>query len=133
MSRTDWNQQQSERKTNQKKQGHLHPGDSVRRSRVCPTCADLCALEQVDWPAPMPAIGRIANFSALRKNRPKEHQVYDSYWGTFFFVQQRITVSRHDSQTVRQNETPLKLSIFSANNNVGNLSTKQNVKASSDI
>ena len=29
----------------------------------------------------MPAIGRIANFSSLRKHRPKEFQIYDSYFG----------------------------------------------------
>ena len=29
----------------------------------------------------MPAIGRIAQFSSLRKHRPKEHQIYDSYFG----------------------------------------------------
>ncbi|XP_071104533.1 twitchin-like isoform X3 [Haliotis cracherodii] len=33
-----------------------------------------------DWPQPMPAIGRIANFSSLRKHRPKEYQIYDSYF-----------------------------------------------------
>ncbi|KAK2158172.1 hypothetical protein LSH36_175g03003 [Paralvinella palmiformis] len=33
-----------------------------------------------DWPAPMPAIGRIANFSSLRKHRPKEHHIIDSYF-----------------------------------------------------
>jgi serine/threonine protein kinase len=33
-----------------------------------------------DWPAPMPAIGRIANFSSIKKNRPKEHGIYDSYF-----------------------------------------------------
>ncbi|ESO91797.1 hypothetical protein LOTGIDRAFT_121777 [Lottia gigantea] len=31
-----------------------------------------------DWPQPMPAIGRIANFSSLRKHRPKEYQIYES-------------------------------------------------------
>jgi len=33
-----------------------------------------------DWPAPMPAIGRIANYSSLRKHRPKENDIYDSYF-----------------------------------------------------
>ncbi|XP_052825204.1 twitchin isoform X2 [Octopus bimaculoides] len=33
-----------------------------------------------DWPQPMPAIGRIANFSSLRKHRPKEYQIYDTYF-----------------------------------------------------
>ncbi|CAH1785276.1 unnamed protein product [Owenia fusiformis] len=33
-----------------------------------------------DWPKPMPAIGRIANFSSLRRNRPKENQIHDSYF-----------------------------------------------------
>nr|KAG5709145.1 hypothetical protein BaRGS_028601 [Batillaria attramentaria] len=33
-----------------------------------------------DWPQPMPAIGRIANFSSLRKHRPKEFQIYDTYF-----------------------------------------------------
>ncbi|KAK3703484.1 hypothetical protein RRG08_024788 [Elysia crispata] len=33
-----------------------------------------------DWPAPAPAIGRIANFSSLRKHRPQEYQIYDSYF-----------------------------------------------------
>ncbi|CAL1540886.1 unnamed protein product, partial [Lymnaea stagnalis] len=33
-----------------------------------------------DWPAPQPAIGRIANFSSLRKHRPQEYQIYDSYF-----------------------------------------------------
>jgi hypothetical protein len=29
----------------------------------------------------MPAIGRIANFSSLKKLRAKEHQIHDSYFG----------------------------------------------------
>ncbi|XP_071120619.1 twitchin-like isoform X18 [Mytilus edulis] len=33
-----------------------------------------------DWPAPNPAIGRIANFGALRKNRPKDFSIFDSYF-----------------------------------------------------
>ncbi|KAL8565325.1 hypothetical protein ACOMHN_029021 [Nucella lapillus] len=33
-----------------------------------------------DWPHPMPAIGRIANFSSLRKQRPKEFAIYDTYF-----------------------------------------------------
>lgn len=36
---------------------------------------------QADWPAPMPAIGRIANFSSLRKHNPKEYSIYDAYFG----------------------------------------------------
>jgi len=36
----------------------------------------------------MPAIGRIANFSSLRKHRPMENQIYDSYFGA------------HDANTV---------------------------------
>jgi hypothetical protein len=39
---------------------------------------------QADWPMPMPAIGRIANFSSLKKNRPKEHQIIDSYFGKYY-------------------------------------------------
>jgi len=46
---------------------------------VCTCCV------QSDWPAPMPAIGRIANFSSLRKHRPMENQIYDSYFGLFCF------------------------------------------------
>ncbi|XP_074660014.1 twitchin-like [Tubulanus polymorphus] len=33
-----------------------------------------------DWGTPMPAIGRIANFSSLRKHRPKEYAIYDTYF-----------------------------------------------------
>ncbi|XP_064634017.1 twitchin-like isoform X9 [Lineus longissimus] len=33
-----------------------------------------------DWPIPQPAIGRIAQFSSLRKRRPKEFQIYDTYF-----------------------------------------------------
>ncbi|XP_055900297.1 twitchin-like isoform X6 [Biomphalaria glabrata] len=33
-----------------------------------------------DWPAPQPAIGRIANFSSLRKHRPQEYQIYDTFF-----------------------------------------------------
>ncbi|XP_076471204.1 twitchin-like [Babylonia areolata] len=33
-----------------------------------------------DWPHPMPAIGRIANFSSLRKQRPKEFAIFDTYF-----------------------------------------------------
>lgn len=43
----------------------------------------LVSVLQADWPHPMPAIGRIANFSSLRKTRPKEFQIYDSYFGEF--------------------------------------------------
>jgi serine/threonine protein kinase len=32
------------------------------------------------WPEPNPAIGRMANFSSLRKHRPKEHNIYNSYF-----------------------------------------------------
>lgn len=39
-----------------------------------------CSL-QADWPHPMPAIGRIANFSSLKKLRAKEHHIQDSYFG----------------------------------------------------
>ena len=35
----------------------------------------------MDWPEPMPAIGRLANFSSLRKGRPKDYGIYDSYFG----------------------------------------------------
>ena len=44
---------------------------------------ELCYCLQSDWPAPMPAIGRIANFSSLRKHRPMENQIYDSYFGAY--------------------------------------------------
>ncbi|KAK3103159.1 hypothetical protein FSP39_016894 [Pinctada imbricata] len=33
-----------------------------------------------DWPQPMPAIGRIANFSSLRKHRPKEFNILDAWF-----------------------------------------------------
>ncbi|XP_052707844.1 twitchin-like isoform X13 [Crassostrea angulata] len=33
-----------------------------------------------DWPQPQPAIGRLANFSSLRKHRPKEYSIYDAYF-----------------------------------------------------
>ncbi|XP_052800015.1 twitchin-like isoform X4 [Mya arenaria] len=33
-----------------------------------------------DWPMPMPAIGRIANYSSLRKHNPKEYCIYDAYF-----------------------------------------------------
>lgn len=36
---------------------------------------------QGDWPQPQPAIGRLANFSSLRKHRPKEYSIYDAYFG----------------------------------------------------
>lgn len=36
---------------------------------------------QADWPQPQPAIGRLANFSSLRKHRPKEYSIYDAYFG----------------------------------------------------
>lgn len=32
------------------------------------------------WPEPNPALGRIANYSSLRKLRPKEHKIYSSYF-----------------------------------------------------
>ncbi len=32
------------------------------------------------WPEPNPAIGRLANFSSLKKHRPKEYNIYDSYF-----------------------------------------------------
>ncbi|RNA07318.1 Twitchin [Brachionus plicatilis] len=32
------------------------------------------------WPEPNPALGRIANFSSLRKLRPKEYKIYNSYF-----------------------------------------------------
>ncbi|XP_021346443.1 twitchin-like isoform X8 [Mizuhopecten yessoensis] len=38
------------------------------------------AQRYADWPAPMPAIGRIANYSSLRKHRPKEYNIYDAYF-----------------------------------------------------
>lgn len=47
---------------------------------------------QMDFSQPMPAIGRIANFSSLRKNRPQEHQIYDSYFGKKNFNNQCIQI-----------------------------------------
>lgn len=41
-------------------------------------------LFKADWPIPTPAIGRIANYSSLRKNRPKEYSIYDAYFGEHF-------------------------------------------------
>ncbi|XP_069132543.1 twitchin-like isoform X11 [Argopecten irradians] len=38
------------------------------------------AQRYADWPAPMPAIGRIANYSSLRKHRPKEYNIFDAYF-----------------------------------------------------
>ncbi|CAF0846330.1 unnamed protein product [Brachionus calyciflorus] len=32
------------------------------------------------WPEPNPALGRMANFSSLRKLRPKEYKIYNSYF-----------------------------------------------------
>ena len=32
------------------------------------------------WPAPNPSIGRLANFSSLKKHRPKEYSIYNSYF-----------------------------------------------------
>jgi hypothetical protein len=32
------------------------------------------------WPVPNPAIGRLANYSSLKKHRPKEYLIYDSYF-----------------------------------------------------
>jgi len=32
------------------------------------------------WPVPNPSIGRLANYSSLKKNRPKEYNIYDSYF-----------------------------------------------------
>ena len=32
------------------------------------------------WPQPFPAIGRLANFSSLRKHRPLEHRIFDTYF-----------------------------------------------------
>ena len=31
------------------------------------------------WPEPAPAIGRLANYSSLKKHRPKEYNIYDSF------------------------------------------------------
>jgi hypothetical protein len=33
-----------------------------------------------DWPTPSPAIGRMANFSSLKRYRPKEYKIYDSFF-----------------------------------------------------
>ena len=32
------------------------------------------------WPLPNPAIGRLANYSSLKKHRPQEYSIYDSYF-----------------------------------------------------
>lgn len=48
---------------------------------VCHIDTLFCMIFQADWPAPMPAIGRIANFSSLRKHNPKEYSIYDAYFG----------------------------------------------------
>ena len=32
------------------------------------------------WPVPNPALGRMANFSSLRKHRPKEYSIYSTYF-----------------------------------------------------
>lgn len=46
-----------------------------------PSCYVSAFYWQADWPQPMPAIGRLANFSSLRKHRPKEYSIYDAYFG----------------------------------------------------
>jgi len=33
-----------------------------------------------DWDKPTPAIGRLANYSSLRKNRTKDHKIFDSFF-----------------------------------------------------
>ena len=32
------------------------------------------------WPTPYPSIGRMANFSSLKKHRPQEYNIYSSYF-----------------------------------------------------
>ena len=35
----------------------------------------------MDWPIPTSAIGRLANFGALRKTRAKEHNIFETSFG----------------------------------------------------
>lgn len=37
-------------------------------------------LSQDAWPEPYPSLGRIANFSSLRKHRPAEYNMHDAFF-----------------------------------------------------
>lgn len=32
------------------------------------------------WPEPYPPLGRISNFSSLKKHRPEEYQIHDTWF-----------------------------------------------------
>jgi hypothetical protein len=39
-----------------------------------------------DYPDPVIGLGRMANWSSLRKNRPQEYSIYSSFWGNNSFL-----------------------------------------------
>lgn len=40
----------------------------------------------MDWPVPTPAIGRLANFGALRKTRVKDHGIFETSFGNYILI-----------------------------------------------
>lgn len=45
------------------------------------TIRDRIRLKYDAWPLPNPPMGRIANYSSLRKHRPLEYHIHDAFFG----------------------------------------------------
>ncbi|ESO03551.1 hypothetical protein HELRODRAFT_191869 [Helobdella robusta] len=59
---------------------HRIPGSRFSKIRQKIGGKYVSFWRESDWGTPMPAIGRIANYSSLRGQRPREYQIYDNYF-----------------------------------------------------
>ena len=60
-----------------------------------------------DYPDPAISLGRMANWSSLRKNRPQDYNIYSSFWGkhdSIVFVS--LKVHRSSSVSDRREAAP---------------------------
>uniref|UniRef100_A0A0K0CTJ0 non-specific serine/threonine protein kinase n=1 Tax=Angiostrongylus cantonensis TaxID=6313 RepID=A0A0K0CTJ0_ANGCA len=59
--------------------GEVIDGDVIPSSRYH-SMRDSIRQKYDAWPEPFPALGRISNFSSLRKHRPAEYHIHDSFF-----------------------------------------------------
>lgn len=63
----------------------LASAETPKRDEVIPSSRYHNIRDQVKrkydaWPEPLPSLGRIANYSSLRKHRPREYHIHDAYF-----------------------------------------------------
>ncbi|CAA98064.2 Twitchin [Caenorhabditis elegans] len=63
----------------------LTPGNAPGRDSQIPSSRytkirDSIKTKYDAWPEPLPPLGRISNYSSLRKHRPQEYSIRDAFW-----------------------------------------------------